>query len=659
MPSLIRATALLTASLTTAGSLALAPPSTALPASTAAAKKGTYGVGITHNVPITMSDGVELESNIYAPTDPATGKEARGPFPVVLTLTPYGKDQGESDPERGDLGMGMDRDLIEHGYIHVTVDVRGTGLSGGTWSFTQPRESADGARVVKWASKLPHSNGSVGMIGESYAGIDQMLLAGRIGAGSPLKAIMPIVPTDDIYRDALAPGGVTNPLLPALYVLANLPLSEQNAVSEALKTARTPADIARLLSSVIGNLGALGTLPAAEIAAGGPAAYDGKYWRERSPHNVLGGIVANDVPTMILGGWRDAFQRGGPNLYAGLQNAASGRSVNAPMRAGQKADPRFQMIYGDWYHNQLGMPASPDRLRVNALALRWFDHWLKGVDNGVTATSTPLRTVDKTTGAWTRGATYPFAGAEPTRMYLGADHTLGAVKPATTGSDSIAWTNTPLCTPSVSQFLLLGSDQNELDKAGLPPSPCNTDDRDTQKAPHATTYTTAPLKRPRVIAGPISTHIRAKVSSLDSQWVVRVEDVAPDGTSKPLSRGALLGSQRALDSGRTWTAPDGTTLMPYHPHTAASTSYAKPGTAHSYEVEVFPTQATIKAGHRIRLTVGTNDSPALIPSVAQTTKLVGGVYDIQHGGTEASYVQLPLAAPGSNGAPCTDTVACP
>ncbi|MCX4834373.1 CocE/NonD family hydrolase [Streptomyces sp. NBC_01016] len=653
MPRRIRSAALFIASITAAGSLALAPPSTALPDPPA------YGVGITHNVPITMSDGVVLEANVYAPTDPSTGKPARGPFPVVLTLTPYGKDQGESDPERGDVGMGMDKDLIEHGYIHATVDVRGTGLSGGTWSFEQPQESADGARVVNWASKLPHSTGSVGMIGESYAGINQLLLAGRIGAKSPLKAIMPIVPSDDVYRDVAAPGGVTNPLLLAEFVLANLPLSEQNALTEALKTARTPADVTRLLSVMIGHLGGLGALPVAEVALGGPAVYDEPYWQDRSPHNVLGDIVANDVPTMILGGWRDAFQRGGPHLYAGLQNAAAGRSVSAPMDAGQKADPRFQLIYGDWYHNQLGLPSSPDRIQVNAVALRWFDHWLKGVDNGVTATRTPLRTVDRATGAWTQGATYPFAGAAPTRMYLGAGNTLSTTAPTDSGTDAITWSNTPLCTPSITQFLLLGSDQNALDKAGLPPSPCNTDDRATQKAPYAQTYTTAPLKHPRVIAGPISAHISAKVNTKDSEWVVRLEDVAPDGTSTPLSRGALLGSHRALDSRRTWSAPDGTPLVPYHPHTRASADQAPRGTVNSYDVEVFPTQATIAAGHRIRVTIGTNDSPALLPSAAQTVNLAGGVYRIRRGGGDASYVQVPLAAPGATGAPCTDAVMCP
>ncbi|MGW4872554.1 CocE/NonD family hydrolase [Streptomyces chartreusis] len=632
-----------------------APPSTALSEAAAGGETAAYGVAITHNVPITMNDGVVLRSNIYAPTDPATGEPAPGPFPVVLTLTPYGKDQGESDPTRGDVGMGMDTDLIEHGYIHVTVDVRGTGLSGGTWSFEQPRESADGARIVEWASRLPNSTGSVGMIGESYSGINQLLLAGRIGAGSPLKAILPIVPSDDVYRDVAAPGGVTNPLLLAEF-LANVPLSELNALTESLKTARTPTDLLNLVSVMVDHLGGLGVLPVAEIAAGGPAAYDGQYWRDRSPHNVLGKIVANDIPTMILGGWRDAFQRGGPLLYAGLQNAAAGRPVSAPMSPHQKADPRFQLINGDWYHNQLGQPTSPDRLRVNAVALQWFDHWLKGVDNGVTATGTPMRTVDKTTGEWTQGATYPFAGAVPTRMYLGGGHTLRATRPTDTGSDAITWTNAPLCTPSITQFLLLGSDQVELDKAGLPPSRCNTDDRGTQQAPHASTYTTPPLTRPQVIAGPISAHIRAKVSTLDSEWVVRIEDVAPDGTSKPLSRGALLGSQRVLDSSRTWTAPDGTIVMPYHPHTASSTSHALPGTPQSYDIEVFPMQATIAAGHRIRVTIGTNDSPALLPSIAQTVNLIGGVYDIQRGGAEASYVQLPLAAPG---APCTDTVMCP
>ncbi|MGW4874680.1 CocE/NonD family hydrolase [Streptomyces chartreusis] len=653
MPRRIRAAGLFTAAFTAMGGLVCAPSSAATDAADA-----QYGIDVSHNVPITMSDGIVLESNIYAPTDPATGEPATGPFPVVLTLTPYGKDQGESDPARSAVGMGMDKDLIEHGYIHAVVDVRGTGLSGGTWSLEQPQESEDAKRVVDWASKLPNSTGKVGMIGASYGGINQLLTAGRIGKGSPLKAIMPIVPSDDLYRDAFAPGGLTNPLLPAL-ILANVPVNEANAISEALQTARSPEDITNLLSVMITHLDGLGALPLPEIIAGGPAAYDGKYWRDRSPHNVLGNIVENDIPTMILGGWRDVAQRGQPNLYAGLQNAAAGRPISAPMNADQKADPRFQLINGDWYHNQLGAATSPDRIRVNDVALRWFDHWLKGVDNGIASTKTPMRTVDKTTGEWTQGATYPFKGATPTRMYFGANKTLTPTKPTDSGSDTVTWSGTPLCTPSITQSVLLGTDQNVLDAAGLPPSECNTDDSALQKGPDATTYTTAALERPQVIAGPISARIRAKVSSLDSEWVVRIEDVAPDGTSRPLSRGALLGSHRTLDSSRTWTAPDGTLLVPYHPHTAESATLAMPGTLQTYDVEVPPIQATIPAGHRIRITVGTNDSPALIPSLAQTVNLLGGTYNIQRGGDQASYVQLPLADPGEIGAECTDTVMCP
>jgi putative CocE/NonD family hydrolase len=616
-----------------------------------------YGVGIAHNVPIAMADGVVLESNVYTPTDAATGDPAPGPFPVVVTLTPYGKDQGESDSTRGDVGMGMDSDLIQHGYIHVVVDVRGTGASGGTWSFEQPQESADGAEVVRWASRLPSSTGAVGMIGESYAGIDQLLLAGRIGKGSPLKAIVPIVPSDDSYRDAVAPGGVTNPLLLSEF-LANVPSSEANDLSESLKTAQTPDDVTDLVTRMVAQTSGLGVLPVSEVALGGPAAYDEQYWDERSPHDLLPNVVANNIPTMILGGWRDVFQRQ-VNLYAGLQNAAAGRPLSAPMRANQVADPRFQLISGNWYHNQLGQPTSPDRLQVNEVALRWFDHWLKGINNGVTSTKAPLRTVDMTTGEWTQNATYPFAGAVPTRMYLGDGHTLTAATAAGPGSDQVAWTNAPLCTPSITQSLLIGTDQNELDQAGLPSSPCNTDDRGTQLAPFASTYTTAPLAQPVVIAGPIGAHIVASVSTLDSEWVVRVEDVAPDGTSTPLSRGALLGSQRALDPGRTWTSSDGTIIRPFHPLTAASTSYALPGTTQAYDVEVPPIRATIAAGHSLRVTIGTDDSPALFPSVAQTLNLVGGVYSIERGGSGGSFVQLPLAEPGAVGAPCTDPVMCP
>jgi predicted acyl esterase len=177
---------------------------------------------------------------------------------------------------------------------------------------------------------------------------------------------------------------------------------------------------------------------------------------------------------------------------------------------------------------------------------------------------------------------------------------------------------------------------------GFPNLPCLQDDRPTQVGPSILNYTTAPMSAPVTLGGPIAATIYATATSADTQWVAEIEDVAPDGTARPLTEGALLGSLRATDAARTWSAPDGLPLLPYHPYTRASAQAVTPGAVTRYDVEIFPTLATIAAGHRIRLTLSTADAPHLSPSVPETANLVGGVYQVQHTQQGPSSIELPL-----------------
>jgi predicted acyl esterase len=173
------------------------------------------------------------------------------------------------------------------------------------------------------------------------------------------------------------------------------------------------------------------------------------------------------------------------------------------------------------------------------------------------------------------------------------------------------------------------------------PVPCIDDDRLGQIGPTALTYTTAPFGHARTLAGPISAAVYARANRTETEWVVNVEDVAPDGTSKPLTQGALLGSARTLDQSRTWRV-DGTIVMPYHPYTKATATPVVKGALTRYGVEVFPTYSTIAAGHRLRVTINSTDFPHLLPTPAQLTKLFGGVYDVQRTATAPSSITVPL-----------------
>jgi predicted acyl esterase len=158
------------------------------------------------------------------------------------------------------------------------------------------------------------------------------------------------------------------------------------------------------------------------------------------------------------------------------------------------------------------------------------------------------------------------------------------------------------------------------------------------------TYTSAPLTSPQVLAGPIDVSVSASSSTTDTELVATVEEVSPQGQSVPLTSGALLGSFRAVDATRSWTAANGQPILPWHPYTRASQVPVRPGQVTRYDIEVFPTFARIPAGWRLRVTLTSSDTPHLLPSAAQLPHLLGGIYQVQRG---TSFINVPLAPPSA------------
>ncbi|MEO9224707.1 MAG: CocE/NonD family hydrolase [Acidimicrobiales bacterium] len=607
----------------------------------------SYGVGSELNVPVTMADGTVLRADVFYPT--SGGNAAPGPFPVLMTQTPYGK----STPGVG----GADNYLVSRGYIDVIADVRGTGDSQGQFGLFDPVQSSDGATLVRWAAALPHSSGKVGLYGASYLGIDQLRTAGAVGPNSPLKAIFPVVSATDLYRDTAFMGGMLDSEFGVFYLGLT---SGLNIVNPLTTGVTDPGSLAGLTQVEIDHLTDLATFDAqfaAGTVAGGPTAYNGTYWQSRLPADALPSLVTNGIPAYFVGGEYDLFQRGEPLNYAALQNLANGRPANAPMVAGEKVTGRYQLWDGPFTH--LGAAL----LDFDPLELRWFDTWLKGIDTGMADTPTPLHYYDLGTSTYTETTTFPFTGLTPTRYYLAPgrsgsfatspnDGTLTTTPPTVpSGQDTLLWSpvGSP-CGSSVDQWVA-GPIRLVQQAANLPNLPCLQDDRLTQLGPSILNYTTAPMAKPVTLGGPIAATIYATATTKDSQWVAEIEDVAPDGTARPLTEGALLGSLRQVDQSRTWTAPDGAPLLPYHPYTSGSIAPVTPGAVERYDIEIFPTLDTVAAGHRIRLTITTADSPHLQPTIPETVNLVGGIYQVQRSAAAPSSVELPLGT--VNGAPAT------
>lgn len=621
----------------------------------------TYGSASSLNEAVTMSDGTVLRADVYYPTL-ADGQAAPGPFPVLLQQTPYGKEifsPGSSSSSAALTATDVPY-LVERGYIVAIADVRGTGDSGGTFGLFDPVQASDGATLVSWAAtKIPHSDGEVGLFGESYMGINQFLTVHAAGPGSAVKAIFPIISGHDIYSDTVTQGGIPDTEFSAFYLALVAGLNAGNPVTEPLSEAGqtgSPTPIAdgvqNLAPIEVAHNQALTSYDAAvlsNVETGGDLAYDGGYWHERSPAGYLQDVVHDGIPAFLVGGWNDLFQQGELQNYVALQNLYAGRPAGEPMQPGQAATPRYQLMMGPWQHVTTG-----SGVNLAAVELEWFDTWLLGEQTPLATTTTPLHLEQLHSGSWVDTADWPLREASTSRLYFGAgrsgsaaasanDGTLTAGTPGQpSGADPLLWTSTTSpCTIQSDQWG--GGFAALLAQEAHTTNPCDTNDVTLEAGPGALTYTTAPFKSDEVLGGPIDATVYATSTRPDTELIATVEEVSPSGQSVPLTSGALLGSFRQLDQTQTWYDANGNMLMPIHPFSKDSVRPVTPGQVTRFDIEVFPTFAEIPAGWSLRVTLTTGDTPHLEPTPVQVPNLAGGVYQVQRNGSAASFVNVPLA----------------
>jgi uncharacterized protein len=597
-----------------------------------------FGAGVHHNVAVPMSDGVVLRADIHYPTVPETGRPAAGPFPVLLSMTPYGK---KAPPPAAQIGGGATPYLIKRGYIEAMVDVRGSGVSGGSFQMFGERQTQDGIELVKWASRLPNANGRVGMFGISYLAINQLFTAAAVGPDSPLKAIFPVMAARDFYRDAATMGGVPHLRTVRAYGAVYRLLNIANAAVEVINRGKHPRPRAGGFAGVRqrgrDQRGYFRPL-IADAVAGGETAFDGPFWDALRPAMVLPGIVANDVAVFLVGGWHDAFQRGAPLNYAALQNAFAGRPDESPMQPSQPVSERLRLMMGPWYH-----VSNFGGLHLNALQLRWFDHWLNDEAEAALPGS-PFTFQAIGSPRWFHARDYPLAEATPTRFYLSHSGRLSTECAPETSTATIKYVERgPVAGRSVEQWTLGMTSFIRTQRGGQ--TRYDQDNRRLQRG--ALTYTTEPFGAPTLVAGPITLTVHATATTSEALWVAHLDDLAPDGTSRPLTEGALLGSHRTLDPDRTWYLSDGTVLRPHHFSTRSAVKPVVPGELTRYDVEIFPTAAFLEPGHRLRLTVTTYDFPHLVPTTPARRALTGGSYQLHQGGPTPSHLLIPVADPNS------------
>jgi hypothetical protein len=644
---------------TGSASAAAAPPATWSP------QPATFGQASTLDTPITMSDGTVLRADVYYPTLAGSKTPAAGPFPVLLQQTPYGKAFIAEASALSSTNIGY---LVDRGFIVVLADVRGTGDSGGDFDLFDPVQSTDGATLARWAAALPHSDGKVGLFGESYMGINQFQTVAAAGAGSPIKAMFPIIAGNDLFADTVTQGGIPDIEFSAAYIALLGGLNLTNPVLQPLVEAATSANpvlltaaLARLTPVELAHSSTLVSFLQLllQVESGqGASAADSAYWSARSPAQDLAAVVADHIPAFLVGGWNDLFQAGEPLNYVGLQNDFDGRPATAAMTPTQPVTARYQLLMGPWMHVTTG-----DGINLSAIELEWFDTWLLNQDTPLAHTTTPLHLQELNSKAWVDAAQWPLpaTSAPVAALYLapgrsGSDAVSPndgrlTFAPPTAGSDPIAFSGVSSpCDVQTDQWAagLIALGLGTLGQT----DPCDTNDLTLGTGPGALTYTTDPFTQPAIVSGPIDATIYTTSNTTDTELAATVEAVSPRGTSLPLTSGALLGSQRALDPARSWIAADGLPLLPVHPLTTASHRFITPGQVTRQDIQIFPTFAALPAGWRLRVTITTAETPHLLATAAQLPHLLGGIYHVQHNAQAASVLNIPLAPASAFTTPC-------
>jgi putative CocE/NonD family hydrolase len=586
-------TTVLAALLTAPAALAWKPP----PAVASSVVKQT-------NIPVRMSDGVVLYVDVVRPAS-SQGQPLPGRLPVLLTQTPYNKNTPSLNFE--------DDYLVEHGYVQVIADVRGTGSSEGTWDSFGAREQRDGYELAEWARRQPWSDGSIGLHGTSYGAINQFLTAEQDPPG--VKAAFPIVPMSDAYRDVTFGGGEID----SSFIPSWLGLVTATGMLPPTYAASDPFEAAHVLVEHSGGALSFQASQILDSSTGGSAAYDGPFYRLRSPIDKIG---RDHIPTFIVGGWFDLFQRGEPLLFQAL------RRQGVPTR----------LVMGPWYHITAGQGLPAQGVpTLDELELRWMNHYVKGIPDPGLSKLAPVTYYENGSGRWRTAD-----GWYASDVRFRALHLSGPASPQAPGSLS----STPVRGTQSPDTLIYNPATGPCSRSSVQwtagagsGTPCETDNRINDAT--SLSYDLA-IKRSLHLLGPMTA--RLWVSSQggrDSLLTARVEDVSPSGQATQMSAGWCAISLRALDRSRT-VYRDGLMTQPFHPFTENSVLPVPSGKPVEVDVEIYPTGWDLLPGHTLRLTLQEADTPHLTPSLPMEENSIGATLSIYHDSRHDSELVIPV-----------------
>jgi len=491
---------------------------------------------------IDMPDGVRLSADLYMSEGADAASEK---LPVLLEYLPYRKHEARS------RNYGLYSYFVRRGYVVAAVDIRGTGGSEGRlipYEYSDI-EQEDGEVVIDWLSKQPWSNGSVGMFGISWGGFNSIQMALRNPPA--LKAIIAIDATEDLFQDDV-------------HFMDGIMHVDSWEMSMDLDNARPGAPDYRLDEAYFRDR--FDTEP--WMLTYKPRQRDGPFWDRASAKGRYQDIR---IPSLHIGGWYDGYRDSIPRM---LEN------VKAPIKA----------IVGAWSHAWPNEPYPQPGIEWRHEAVRWFDQWLKGKDTGVLDDPklavyvrewhAPGPYLEFAPGRWRSEDAWPLARGRERMLYPSSNHSLDwrAPENSTHALRFVPSTGVEGGGP-VMWWGDVAHDQRPSDAFSL-------------------VYDGAPLEENIEILGLPRALLRVSSDAARANWIVRLSDVAPDGTVTQVTGAALNGNHR---------------------QSAREPSAIVPGQPFDIDVELHFTSWVFAKGHRIRIAISNAQWPMLWPTPESMT----------------------------------------
>ena len=517
-----------------------------------------YDVTIEGNVTMKTRDGVALSADIYRP-------KAEGKFPVLLERTPYDKHRMTY------AGVDFGVKAAARGYVYVIQDCRGRFASEGEW-YVFKDESQDGYDAIEWAAALPYSNGKVGLVGMSYVGVTQMLAA--ITTPPHLAGIMPVITGSNYHENWTYQGG-------ALAQSFDQGWSTYFAGDTLNRRALKDTDAAH------GEM----MLPLREfpVLIPGPAAgladyyldwlahpsYDA-YWKQWSIEEQFAKIK---VPGFHIAAWYDLFQDGTLKNYQGItaQGGSEAARNNQKLLVFPGGHAGLKAKIGDI---DFGKDSVPD---IAGLTLRWYDHVLKGVDNGI-ANEKPVKIFVMGRNVWRDEDGWPLARAQQTRYYLHSDGHANMLS-----GDGTLSTSPPASEPA-DKYVYDPADpvptRGGPVPSGGPAGP--VDQRPTETRNDVLVYTTPAFSQDTEVTGPVTLELFVSSSAVDTDFTGKLIDVWPNGNAENLIDGILRARYR---------------------HSMEKAEFMNPGDTYKITINLWSTSNVFLAGHRLRVEVSSSNFP--------------------------------------------------